>query len=180
LNRILREINGMAGDGDLFGLGEDGGEAVEGEPLPAFPAPRRGPGRPAGAANRRTMAIKALYEARGFRDPVLGMGELSSSDPVELWRWLREQTKAETGSTETAPTLMEVVQLQQVARRDLAPFIHGKAPIRVEVDDRRLPVLVMDLGSDQVSEGRAIGAVEAMTIGMAESEQNQGVGDDED
>jgi hypothetical protein len=181
----MRDFNGMGDadgilDGDLFG--PEG--RADHDFAPAFPQPtrREGPGRPPGAANRKTLQLQRLYVARGFRDPLLGMGELVTSDPVELWRWMRQQTKAETGSLEGAPSLLDVVKLQQAARSDLAPYLHGKAPQQTDTGDEALPVLIVDLGDDQVAAARRKAADEALSIGQAVEEaeivENQRVSDD--
>lgn len=134
---------------DLFG--EADGEDEDGY-LPAFGAASpRGPGRPKGAANRKTLAMKALYQAKGFRDPLLYLGEMLSKDPLELLVWMRAN-----GSSEL--TLIEVVELQLKAAAELAPYLHGKMPVRIEVDDARLPVLAIDLGTDMVAERQVLQA----------------------
>lgn len=155
--------------GDLFDDGEDGEQR-------AFPAAvrRPGPGRPPGSANKKTLALKAYYQAKGFRDPIAYLGEIVSADPVALWTWFREATKGENAALDGAPSLVEIVALQVKAAAELAPFLHGKAPIRIESDDRSLPVLIMDLGTDQVTAAR-LGKVDdgAMSLGVPEGEENQ-------
>lgn len=162
--------------GDLFDDGEDGEQR-------AFPAAvrRPGPGRPAGSANKKTLALKQYYQAKGFRDPIAYLGEIVSADPVALWRWMIDQQlprarRGKNGVVQGLPTLTDVISLQVKAAAELAPFLHGKAPIRIETDDKALPVLIMDLGTDQVTAAR-LGKVDdgSMSLGGPEGEENQGV-----
>lgn len=171
--------------GDLFGVETGPEEDADGDFAPAFPQPQRRAGRPAGAPNRKTVAVRRLYEARGFRDPVMGMGELVTSDPVALWKWMRAETIEATGSAEGAPTLLEVVKLQQVARADLAPYLHGKAPVTNDAGDQVLPMLIIDMTTDQVTAAQHVRRGEqAISIGQpideAEIVENQGVSGDAD
>lgn len=162
--------------GDLFDDGEDGEQR-------AFPATvrRPGPGRPAGSVNKKTLALKQYYQAKGYRDPIAYLGEIVSADPVALWQWFRETTVAEKAGLDGAPSLAEIVALQVKAAAELAPFLHGKAPIRIETDDKALPVLIMDLGTDQVTAARLGKADDgAMSLGGPQGEENQGLSEGED
>jgi len=147
---------------------------------------RPGPGRPAGSPNKKTVALKAYYQARGFRDPIAYLGEIVSADPVALWQWMLEQQlphakRAKNGELQGLPSLTDVISLQAKAAAELAPYLHGKAPIRIEGDDKALPVLILDLGSDQVTAARLAKRDDgAMSLGEAEGEENQGVGDGDD
>jgi hypothetical protein len=37
---------------------------------------------------------------------------------------------------------------------DLAPYLHGKMPVSIDIKDDRLPMLIMDLGTNQLDEAR--------------------------
>jgi hypothetical protein len=158
------------------------GEELEGEGLddvaPAFPRPPRTGkgGRPPGARNKKTLALERYYQARGYRDPVAYLGDLVSSDPVELWKWFRAQTKAVSEVVSSAPTLLEIVELQRKAASDLAPYLHGKQPISDGSAGKALPVLIINTGTNQVDRRRAASGI--LSIGEAlegdgEIEENQ-------
>lgn len=174
--------------------------AFDGGVQPAFPAPKHqadaGPGRPKGALNKKTLTLTRYYRAKGFRDPIAAMGELVSADPVALRDWFLKHRRVETRTVtrirkgvallveveerEEVPSLAEIVKLQKDAAADLAPYLHGKQPIKVEVDGERLPVLIIDLGTDQLRErtGRFLAASdEPLSAGVpidAEYEEIQG------
>lgn len=170
---------GAGAAGDLFGPddGADdqlggGSDAPASFPKPAGDAGEGGRiGRPPGALNRKTAQLQKLYAARGFKDPILWQGELLTLPPVELRKWLAEQGGA-------VPSLLEVIDLQRKVAADLAPYLHGKMPIRIDHGDQRLPVLIIRGDTDQVTLRRER---EALSIGMAtddaETAENSQSGD---
>lgn len=154
-------------------------DELDGGLASAFPrAARAGPGRPKGSINRKTMTLTAYYRARGFRDPIAAQAEFVSADPVALRDWFREHRAA----GDDGPTLFEVVQLQMKVADQLAPYLHGKQPIKVEVDDGRLPVLIIDLGGGAMLSapvGRYLpGGEGALSIGAPIEENQEVTGDD--
>ncbi|WP_057464481.1 hypothetical protein [Pseudovibrio sp. POLY-S9] len=177
-------------------------------PDDVFPSARRsgsgegrGRGRPKGAKNKKTEQLQKLWNARGFKDPLMFQGEFLSSHPADLWRWfVKEQAKVDgldlkvalqkalVGKLPGVPTIPEIVAMQLKTADHVAPYLHGKMPVREESDDdERLPVLMIDLGTDQVNEGKYLDAAEEpMSIGAQEpssegqTQRNQRVsGDDE-
>jgi hypothetical protein len=190
-------VSGAGGEGTLPLL--DGEEAGEGDAETwgtdapaAVPKPQgsgRAVGRPAGAKNRKTAQLQKLYAGRGFKDPTMWQGELLTMPPVELWRWFRgEAAKAadelgllgvERGELLAgAPTLAECIELQRKIAADLAPYLHGKMPIRIDHGDERVPVLIIRGDTDQVAIRRER---EALSVGapivegeMAETSHSEG------
>jgi hypothetical protein len=163
-------VSGEAGTGAASGEAEDGEEALDlwgTDAPPAVPGPKKseggasGRGRPPGSLNKKTRALQKLYAGRGFKDPLMWGGELLTMPPLQLWQYLRAQHIAETGKAKGAPRLMEVVQLQRLIAADLAPYLHGKMPIRIDHGDERLPVLIIQAGSDQVTLRKGREAVSA-------------------
>ena len=183
----------MSGDDTLFG--DD-----EGAPSGFFDAvaeagERRGIGRPRGARNRKSVDFERLYYAKGYKDPLLVLGEIISADPRALQAMAVEQA-AELGlvkvrgSGESAievievPTLLEVVDLQRKAAIDLAPYLHGKKPTQIEMVDERLPTLIIVTDSNQNAEARhLLERREALSLGRplieGEAIENEGVSDEE-
>lgn len=181
----------MTGEDGLFG-------DEEGAPTGFFDAvaeagERRGIGRPKGARNRKSVDFERLYYAKGYRDPLLVLGEIISADPRALQAMAIEQA-AQLGQVEVVgrgenahlvievPTLLEVVDLQRKAAIDLAPYLHGKKPTQIEVTDERLPTLIIVTDTNQLAEARQLlDRREAMSLGtpMIEGEvlENAGVSD---
>lgn len=165
--------------GDLFDSDDDGDDGEAGR-APAFPAPKRGPGRPKGSVNRKTEAARRYYQAKGFRDPLAFLGQLVDGDPLELTKWFRQQQMLISGSAEGAPSLADVVEMQMKAAAELMPFLHGKMPIRIEgEDDRALPMLVIDLGGGDQAVARPFQAGDKpMSIGAPGMAENSHSDDD--
>lgn len=161
-------------------IGDDGEELGAGI-APAFPAPTRTgkAGRPPGSVNRKTLALRQLYQARGHRDPVAWMGDMITADPVELWHWFRDRHLER--HVEGAPTLLEVVELQRKVAADLAPYLHGKMPAADDGAGDRLPVLIVHTDANAVERRRQASGV--LSIGApvedpgpgGEAEQDQGL-----
>lgn len=134
-----RTDGGFPGDGAEIQL-ELGVASAElppagGETAPFVPQPRQA-GRPAGALNRRTLMLKRYYQARGFRDPAVGLGEIISADPLELLAWFRQV------DGDKAPTLFEIAKWQAAIKVQMMPFLHSKMPTLIDTGDRRVPVFV--------------------------------------
>ena len=175
----------MSGDDDLF-EGVDGyadaGSAREGQreirnkmrkrkglPEEQEQPEKRGPGRPKGAINRKSVAFEKLYAAKGFKDPLMVMGQFITMDPLDLQAWLIEHEMAEQPmGKHTRPALaqlIEIIKEQHKVAGDLAPYLHGKKPVELVIMYERLPALIIDLGSDQLAEARQIADGKAMSVG---------------
>lgn len=98
-------------------------------------AERRGPGRPTGSRNRRTAEWVDHILGR-YRSPLLFLAE-TYTRPVE-------QLAAELGCDKE-----KALALQMTAARELAPYVHQKQPVAVEVDARGVVQLVINTGADQ-------------------------------
>lgn len=161
--------------GDLF---EEGDEELErGAPSPFQDArelaPRRPQvGRPKGARNRHSVAFERLYYARGYRDPLVAAAQIISEDPVALFAWLREHDPR--GSEKLR--LVDVVRLQLEAGRDIAPYLHGKAPVRIHVEGERLPYLVINRGTDQLAQAARLLDGRARRVGVPLDQGDEGAG----
>ena len=148
---------------------------------------KRGPGRPKGAVNRKTQTFEKLYAAMGFKDPLMVMGRFISTSPLELQAWLVEHELAEVQMGKTAKPalaqLIDIIKEQHKVAGDLAPYLHGKKPIEIQIIDERLPALIIDLGTDQLAEARQIEAGKAMSVGApiedAEVSENKDLEDNE-
>ncbi|MDD7908665.1 hypothetical protein PUV47_01940 [Pseudovibrio exalbescens] len=172
---------------DLDFSPEDGGGAAH---TPVFPAARRetgadeagkrGPGRPKGAKNRKTQQLQKLWTAKGHRDPLMAQGEFLSSHPLDLFEWFltleaktrgmdleEARKKYQEGKLPEVPSVAQIVAMQMKTADAVSPYLHGKMPVREDTDpDERLPVLMIDLGTDQTQQGRYNGdEAEVMSIG---------------
>lgn len=155
----IGEKNGQAeGDRDWREDGAFGGVETD--------AVRARIGRPAGARNKRDADAERWYFAKGYADPMQRLGELVSEDPRVLQAWYAEHAGLDSdGKRRTAPTLLEVVNMQIKAAGELMPYLHGKKPLEVLVTDERLPALMIDLSTNQLAEGRALALEKALSIG---------------
>jgi hypothetical protein len=130
---------------------------------------KRGPGRPKGSPNRKSVAFEKLYAARGFKDPLLVMGQFITMSPLDLQAWLLENDLAEVQMGKTTkpalPQLLDIIKEQHKVAGDLAPYLHGKKPTEIQIIDERLPQLIIDLGTDQLAEARSIEAGKALSAG---------------
>ena len=148
---------------------------------------KRGPGRPKGSINRKSVAFEKLYAAHGFKDPLLIMGKFISMDPLELQAWLIEHEMAEVAQGKAIrpalAQLIDIIKEQHKVAGELAPYLHGKKPVEIQIIDERLPALIIDLGTDQLAEARQIAAGKAMSVGSpiedAETSKINGLEDGE-
>lgn len=141
----------------LPGDGDDGDEDDDGERV--FSVGGRGRGRPRGSVNRKTETLSRYYQARGFKDPISFLGDLVTADPLDLFAWLKQHNPGGEHN------LLDVIKLQKSAAVDLAPYLHGKMPISLDIKDDRLPMLIMDLGTNQLDEDRSAQAAGVMSAG---------------
>lgn len=176
----------MAGKADLFASEEEAREARArheiGNPFADAPAQaqRRGRGRPRGALNQKTRDFERYYAAMGYRDPLKAMAEFLTADPVALQAWFEEHeqrtvaieaeregeesVKAEV-KVKDVPSLMAIIKEQHAIATALAPYLHGKKPVQVEIIDERLPTLIVDLGTNQLADAARLAERRALAIG---------------
>lgn len=151
---------GLTAAVDALGAGElpaDGDQAdffAPETPLPVTMRGESGPkgGRPAGARNRRTQEW-VDFILRQYRSPLMVLAETYSRPVEELAHLL-------------GCDRLEAFKAQQAAAIALAPYLHQRQPMAVELQTTTRGLLVIgDLGSDGVSD--------AISIPFAEVQQNQ-------
>lgn len=129
----------------------------------------RRPGRTVGALNRKTREFEQYYRDKGFRDPLEAMAQWLTADPVELQAWFieHERTSHALGkfTAKAVPSLIDIIKEQHAVASDLAPYLHGKKPIQLQVIDERLPTLIINLGTNQLAQGQEIMARKALSAG---------------
>ncbi len=132
-------------------------------------AEKRGRGRPKGSMNRKTQDFAAWYEAQGLKDPLQLQAEFMSADPVGIQAFLieHERTYKAIGKQVglAVPSLGEIVKEQLACARDLAPYLHGKAPARDDPGDERLPFLVINAGTNQIAQGMIVAQQKGLSVG---------------
>ncbi len=146
------------GNTNLFGDAEGMGEL----------AGHRQKGRPKGALNRHTRDFEKWYYSRGFTDPLEKLGAFITADPVDLWLWIVGQMQKVHGKTlgkTMAPGLFSIIREQHAVAKELGPYLHGKKPIKIEVQDERLPHLAIILGTDQNELTKRLANEGALTLG---------------
>lgn len=128
----------------------------------AEPAMRQaGPGRPAGARNKRTGKLAEWILAQGYRHPAIVLAELAAADVVELAAALDCKR-------------LEAADLKRKAATDLLPYFESKMPTAVEIDTGDgIPVLNI---------GRLVAPPNPETgiaMSVDDVEENQTLSDDE-
>jgi hypothetical protein len=140
----------------------------------------RGRGRPPGSRNRRTQDFVAYFLSTQ-RDPLLFLASVYQRTPEEL--------AAEVGCSKA-----DALALQVRAASEVAPYVHGKQPVRLQVQSAgAITLLVPGLNAPAQGEGETLadlakrlqlvdggldgaGAViEGEPIDHGQIEQNQGV-----
>lgn len=166
----------MAGERDLFATVDEAREArrsadagnpfADARSIAGDQAKRRG--RPKGALNVKTKDFERYYGAMGYRDPLQAMAQWLTADPVELQAWFEahETTKVALGkgAVLAVPSLLDIIREQHSVAVALAPYLHGKKPVQVEIIDERLPALIIDLGTNQLAEAGKIVEAKALSI----------------
>lgn len=97
------------------------------------PAERSGPGRPPGSRNRSTLQWTDFI-LRNYRSPLLFLAE-AYTRPAEI-------LAAELGCTKE-----DAFKIQVSAARELAPYVHQKQPVAVNVDAHGVVTLVIEGGA---------------------------------
>jgi len=133
------------GVGELPLTGEDGAALA---PVPL----RKRAGRPSGAMNRKTKALADYLTGLGYTDPAIVLAETYSRPVDEL-------------ADALGCDKLEAFQLQQRAAAELMPYLHGKMPLEVKVTEQRLPLLIMDLGTNQLEQAALGHGPQALSIG---------------
>lgn len=127
-------------------------------------------GRPKGAANKKTAEFEEFYRAKGYRDPLIAMADWITADPVELQAWFQEHERAVSAVGKkiltVLPSLLDIIKAQMSAAGELAPYLHGKQPIRVKIEDERLPMLVLNLGTNQLAQAKVIEGRRVFAVGQ--------------
>ena len=165
----------MSGDRDLFESEDQAREARArhqiGNPFAdaGAQAQRRGRGRPSGALNLKTKDFERYYAAMGYRDPLKAMAEWLTADPVALQAWFQEHEQARVvlgkSVVSALPSLLDIIKEQHAMAVALAPYLHGKKPVQVEIIDERLPTLIVDLGTNQLADAHRAAEQKALSIG---------------
>ncbi|MGI2031953.1 hypothetical protein ACRQ1B_06125 [Rhizobium panacihumi] len=131
-------------------------------------AAKRSRGRPKGSMNRKTQDFSAWYDAQGYKDPLQLQAEFMSADPVALQAFYieHERTQKAIGKMfgKAVPALSDIVKAQMDCAKELAPYLHGKAPAREAQDDERLPVLVINAGTNQIEQAQLVHA-KSLSVG---------------
>lgn len=111
---------------------------------------RRGPGRPAGALNRKNNDMIAYLAARGHRDPWVTLSLIQSADFNGLCRMI---------GAERAKEKLAILKLQAEAAKATMDYHHAKKPQQLELPDgQRLPTMIIgEMTVNQRIEGSVIG-----------------------
>lgn len=110
--------------------------------------------RTKGAINRKTKMLPAMLAALDYRDPALVLAEIASMPDAELLKLCSSEGRraALSARIRSAEALM--------------PYVHGKRPVEVLVTDDRLPMLIIQNGTDQL-EGKKANEINAAPLLVA-------------
>jgi len=108
----------------------DGGVSEAGAQSEGEVDARRGPGRPPGATNRRTQDWVDYILAR-YRSPLIVLAEMFSRPVGQL-------------AKELDCTRAEALRYQIAAAKELAPYVHAKMPVAVQIDGKGVVQLVIE------------------------------------
>lgn len=147
----------------LLPLSERGAEAPA--DLADMEPGRRGPGRPAGARNKRTEDWVRYLTSR-YRSPLVGLAEIYSRKVSEL--------AAELGFGSLTPEVaLKLLAAQIEAMKALAPYVHQRQPLAVQIDERRTVRLVVeeyDGKAADAGDGDALSILEGIVIDVEENQ----------
>lgn len=120
-NGVWRDL--PAGQAEMFGPDENAA-------APFARLALRSTGRPKGAGNRRTLAMRDLYLRMGYTHPMLFMGEVLTRSVADLAKDLDCK-------------LVEALEIQRKVAADLAPYLESKRPVELKASGEGLPVLIV-------------------------------------
>ena len=129
-------------------------------PLPFKRVGKSGPkgGRPLGIPNKSTQHWRDFILAR-YTSPLIFLAECYSRTPrqlaqeLELYKWHEGKPVYDADGNHVLDT-GAAATLQTQAAQALAPYVHSKQPISLEVKEKRLGMLVIgDLGRTDAGDG---------------------------
>lgn len=171
------------------GLGADDGDQVDlfDAPEPLFAGPVRhvgetlkanvGRGRPKGSANKRTTAMRDYLLKKGLRHPMENLAMMANADPHQLAKELSEERLDKDRGYRpvlAGCTPLEAAQLIIKANVELMPYFESKRPVEVELNERRLGVLLIGEIGDT---GAAADGFMSLTGEVRQPQRNQGDSD---
>lgn len=124
-----------------------------------------GKGRPAGSKNRRTQEM-ADFILSQYRSPLIALAETYSRPVQDL-------------AKELACDKLEAFKLQMAAAKELAPYVHQKMPMAVDVGEGGLIGLTINLGNhaNEVSESDGFNLEIIDVPAESAPQQNQALSD---
>ncbi|MFK8250200.1 hypothetical protein ACEUEL_01755 [Ancylobacter sp. sgz301288] len=140
----------------------------------------RQPGRPAGAEARSKRQLREHLAQLGYRDPAVVLAETMSMSEAAIQNALNRNEDGTAVPALERCSRKEAHAIRLRAAAELLPFVHGKMPTIELQPEEALPVLVIEVGTNQldIDRGRIDGgrAAEPMSVGLPMLE-NQGVTD---
>ena len=124
-------------------------------------AERRKAGRPRGSLNRKTQDFTEFYQARGYKDPLEAMAEFITADPVELHAWFQKHEP----DKKKRPSVWAIIGERNTLASQLAPYLHGKKPLLLDMGDGPLPHITIELRTNQLDEAAMLIRRNALSLG---------------
>ncbi|RIK92892.1 MAG: hypothetical protein DCC73_11480 [Proteobacteria bacterium] len=117
-------------------------------------------GRPPGAINRKTKDFAAYLLGR-YPSPLIGLAEVAARSVADL-------------AAELDCTKLEAFDRQLKALVELAPYLHGKMPVEVNLNSRQGVILAIP-GLNMAAGQSFDEAVAALQVEYKKDEENQGL-----
>ena len=124
-------------------------------------AERRGPGRPAGSKNKSTDDW-VRFISHNYRSPLLFLAD-SYTRPLAV-------LAAELGCD-----LLDAFKIQVAAAKELAPYLHQKQPVAVQIDASGVISLIIETGAPALADPQLGGGalvIDAEILGPSEDQEN--------
>src|SRR5262245_2614094 len=140
-------------------------DEAEGDAASVGPSGRRGVGRPPGARNRSTEALRR-YVLANFGNPLVNVARVACADPLELARYLR------CDPIDAMPLILKAAQI-------LSEYVNSKMPATLRLDGKGALAFGM-FGGDNRPDGGETTSAERHPLQalLAYAEQFQGVSGD--
>ena len=121
-----------------------------GEDGEARPAASRGPGRPAGSANKLKTKLREYMAGQGYRDPAVQLAMMAGLDRPDM----HPIAYAAAIARELGEDTMDVLKVMRQAAADVLPYYHAKLTPDVSVQNATMNITMAPQGSASQASSR--------------------------
>lgn len=140
----------------------------------------KGPGRPAGSRNKNTEAWRSFILSR-YQSPLVAMAETFNRSLAELAKDLGYADRKDADGKLVPITpgeMLELLKIQMQCAKEIAPYLHSKQPIGVDLGEGGLMQLIINTGIASAGEVEQAGAMRLNFLDV-EDQSNQGLSGDD-